>query len=155
MKTLRNVNWRTLGNSAKHLLFVCGLAVLAGGMFAVAEWMRFVFGAGFCVALAAVYKIEIYFRARRESRRGVASRTWRARLTGGDLQQPRSSQESVRTPDPVHAPVSAARVVPESDEAIDAEETAIFTLMDLGYPRAEAAKIARGPAQPEKLRKAA
>jgi hypothetical protein len=121
MKTIRATNWKVLWKSAWHVFVGFAVAVMGGGFYALPIWLRIGYSAALAATWILLYKIETAWGAWRAKRRARKNST------------------------PVKAEiVSAARPIPaDSDSAIDAEESAVYALMNVGYSRAQAAKIAR------------
>jgi hypothetical protein len=124
VKTIRRVNYKIAGQSAKHVMCVFSAAVLLGEFWAIPVWMRVGYAAALLGAWILVYKIETVVGAWMESRRTRTNRP-----------QPRG---------PIFPPT--APVLPpamDSDSAIDAEESAIYALMQLGHSRGAAKSAMR------------
>lgn len=131
---MKNLNWKIIGRSAWHVAAIFATVLIMAEFMACPVWLRVGYGAAFLAAWILTFKIESALHARRQSRRG----------------------DSLHTSNPASAQLAAVRVVPasialDSDSAIDAEESAIYALMNIGYPRAEAAKIARASAPLKKV----
>lgn len=130
---MKNLNFQTAKKSAKHVMCVFAAAVLIGEFWAIPTWMRIGYAAALIAAWMLLYRIEVSVYAWMESRRTRTNRP-----------QPR---EIMFAPAQPKLPEQIARECEDSDAHTQREDDAIAALIDLGYPRSQAAKISRGPVQ--------